>query len=103
MRPDIACVVNKLYQNMHKSYEHHVQLLKCLLRYLKGAITHDLYIKPYCLHISACSIGWVIPMIDAQLLDFVFSLATLFYLHKLRNKRLICSSNEVSCTKHNGC
>ncbi|PKU77608.1 uncharacterized protein LOC110094798 [Dendrobium catenatum] len=43
-RPDIAFAINKLCQHMHNPQLLHFQLLKRVLRYLKGTITHTLFL-----------------------------------------------------------
>ncbi|PKU73670.1 putative mitochondrial protein [Dendrobium catenatum] len=54
-RPDIAFVVNKLCQHMHNPLLLHFQLLKRVLRYLKGTITRGLFLPKTKLTLSAYS------------------------------------------------
>lgn len=44
-RPNIAFVTNRLSQSMHAPNDTQMQALKRLLRYLKGTIHHDLFLK----------------------------------------------------------
>jgi hypothetical protein len=44
-RPDISFTVNKLSQFMHCPTKSHWIATKCLLRYLKGTIFHDLHLR----------------------------------------------------------
>jgi hypothetical protein len=41
-RPDIAYVVQQVCLFMHDPREHHLALMKCIIRYLKGTIDHGL-------------------------------------------------------------
>ncbi|KAI0516410.1 hypothetical protein KFK09_009085 [Dendrobium nobile] len=54
-RPDIAFAVNKLCQHMHNPLLLHFQLLKRVLRYLKGTLHHDLFLPKTDLFLSAYS------------------------------------------------
>ncbi|PKU85125.1 putative mitochondrial protein [Dendrobium catenatum] len=54
-RPDIAFAVNKLCQHMHSPQLLHFQLLKRVLRYLKGTISHALFLPKNELNLSAYS------------------------------------------------
>ncbi|GAA0144838.1 transmembrane signal receptor [Lithospermum erythrorhizon] len=53
-RPDISFAVNRACQFMHNPTEAYWQAVKCILRYLKGSITHGLLIQPLSsFHLSA--------------------------------------------------
>ncbi|PKU82617.1 putative mitochondrial protein [Dendrobium catenatum] len=54
-RPDIAFAVNKLSQHMHNPLVLHYQLLKRILRYLKGTLHHGLFLPKTELLLSAYS------------------------------------------------
>ncbi|PKU64369.1 Retrovirus-related Pol polyprotein from transposon TNT 1-94 [Dendrobium catenatum] len=54
-RPDIAYTVNRLCQHMHQPQEVHFQLLKRLLRYLKGTLSFGLPLVATTLCLSAYS------------------------------------------------
>lgn len=43
--PDIASIVNKLSQSMHKLTTTHWAIAKCLLRYLCGTIAHEITLR----------------------------------------------------------
>jgi hypothetical protein len=45
-RPDIAFAVNRVSQFMQSPTSAHWAAIKCILRYLKGSISHGLSIKP---------------------------------------------------------
>jgi len=45
-RPEIAYFVNKVCQYMHQPQQHHWKIVKRLLRYLAGSITHGLQLTP---------------------------------------------------------
>lgn len=52
-RPDIAYAVHGLSQFMHRPTTDHWQATKCVLRYLSGTITHDIFLRndsPLTLH-----------------------------------------------------
>ncbi|XP_020692758.1 uncharacterized protein LOC110106980, partial [Dendrobium catenatum] len=53
--PDIAFAVNKLCQHMHSPQLLHFQLLKHVLRYLKGTITHTMFLPKTQLTLSEYS------------------------------------------------
>ncbi|PKU81707.1 putative mitochondrial protein [Dendrobium catenatum] len=54
-RPDIAFAVNKVCQHMHNPLLLHFQLLKRVLRYLKGTLHHCLFLPKTELKLSAYS------------------------------------------------
>ncbi|PKU63719.1 Retrovirus-related Pol polyprotein from transposon TNT 1-94 [Dendrobium catenatum] len=54
-RPDIFYTVNRLCQHMHQPQEIHFQLLKHLLRYLKGTLSFGLPLVATTLRLSAYS------------------------------------------------
>lgn len=52
-RPDIAFAVNKLCQHMHQPSIGHFQMLKRILRYLKGTTSLGLFLPKTDLHLTA--------------------------------------------------
>ncbi|KAJ3704768.1 hypothetical protein LUZ61_008473 [Rhynchospora tenuis] len=58
-RPDIQFAVNKASQFMAQPTETHWQLVKRILRYLKGTLTHGLTVQPSNLTLNAyCDADW---------------------------------------------
>ncbi|PKU82564.1 putative mitochondrial protein [Dendrobium catenatum] len=67
IRPDIAFTVNKLCQYMHQPLLLHYQLLKRLLRYLKGTSEYSLFLPKTELELSAFSdADWAGDMVDRK-------------------------------------
>ncbi|PKU77375.1 putative mitochondrial protein [Dendrobium catenatum] len=66
-RPDIAFAVNKLCQHMHNPLLLHFQLLKRVLRYLKGTLEHGLFLPKTNLHLTAYSdFDWAGDQLDRK-------------------------------------
>lgn len=88
-RPDITYVVNKLCQYMHNLFEHHFQLLKCLMQYLKGTILHSLCIRPGPLTLTAYSnADWAGDADDIRYTSgFSIFSVTPFFCGKFESKR----------------
>ncbi|XP_026377663.1 uncharacterized protein LOC113271956 [Papaver somniferum] len=59
-RPDISIVLNKVCQYMHDPFVEHWELVKRILRYLKGTVDYGLHLYPkqdYSLH-AYCDADW---------------------------------------------
>ncbi|RZB76459.1 Retrovirus-related Pol polyprotein from transposon RE1 [Glycine soja] len=70
-RPEISFSVNKVCQYMSKPMEEHWRVVKRILRYLKGTITHGLLIKstkttPYIKIFGFCDADWAADQDDRR-------------------------------------
>lgn len=90
-RPNISYAVNMVCQYMEGPIESHFQMVKSILKYIKGILSYGHLITAYTglvLQAYSDSNGLVVRKHDAQVQGFAHSLVTIVYRGWQRNKLL---------------